>query len=391
MSSQPTYTYTTLRERVADVLKVFETAGYDPISLPIIQPAGMFLDTVGESLRSSTYVFDDHYGHELCLRPDLTVPACRYYLDENHAVQRRVRYSYYGPVFRFRQDGIGVGQPDEIRQVGIECFGEKDTASADAEVLRLTLDALRAGGLKRFDVTIGDIGIFKALLDGIAIPDRWRRQLQHLFFQPAAFDRYLQELQAAGGTRASHIPKAIKSSLQGKSPNEAEAALLTYLEQAGIQHTGARGPAEIAGRLCEQLKDAEGDPLAARHADLISAYLNIQDVSPPGEAAERIASLAKPEAVDVTAALDTYAQRLRMFTKTGIDMSETSFSTTVGRHIEFYTGFVFEVSTMVDGNRVVVGSGGRYDGLINAIDGARSAPAVGAAIGMDRLLSVVRG
>jgi ATP phosphoribosyltransferase regulatory subunit len=144
---KPTYSYITLRDSVATVLKVFETAGYEPISLPIIQPAGLFLDTVGESLRSSTYVFDDHYGHELCLRPDLTVPACRYYLDAGHDSQRRVRYSYYGPVFRFRQDGVGVGEPDEIRQVGIECFGEKDKASADAEVLRLTLDALRAAGL----------------------------------------------------------------------------------------------------------------------------------------------------------------------------------------------------------------------------------------------------
>lgn len=390
---KPTYSYTTLRESVATVLKVFETAGYEPISLPIIQPAGLFLDTVGESLRSSTYVFDDHYGNEMCLRPDLTVPTCQYFLDNTSSGGggRRVRYAYYGPVFRFRQDGVGLGQPDEIRQAGIECFGEKDAASADAEVLRLTLDALRAAGLKRFDVTIGDIGIFKALLDGIAMPDRWRGQLQHLFFQPAAFHAYFQKLHAPKGLRAAHLPEAIKAAVRGKSGEAAEAAVAAYLAAAGIQHVGVRGTGEIAMRIADELEDAERDPLALRYAGLIDAYLHVRDVSPPAEARTRIADLTKPHGVDVAEALEAYAQRLRMFAKTGVDMSETSFSTAIGRNFEYYTGFVFEVSTMVTGRRVIVGSGGRYDGLLTAVDGARAAPAVGAAIYMDRLLAAIRG
>ena len=160
--SPTAYSYKTLRDRVEIVLKVFEAADYEPISLPVIQPAGLFLDTMGESVRGRTYVFDDHYGNELCLRPDLTVPTCRHYLDQNTADSRRARYSYHGAVFRFHRDGVGLGQPDEIRQTGIESFGETDRAGADADILRLTLDALRAAGLKRFDVTIGDIGIFDA-------------------------------------------------------------------------------------------------------------------------------------------------------------------------------------------------------------------------------------
>jgi ATP phosphoribosyltransferase regulatory subunit len=390
-AASSTYTYTTLRERVADVLKVFETSGYEPILLPIIQPAGLFLDTMGESVRSSTYVFDDHYGHELCLRPDLTVPTCRYYLDANPDISRRVRYSYYGPVFRFHQDGIGLGQPGEIRQTGIECFGEKDVASADAEVLRLTLDALRGAGLKRFDVTIGDVGIFRALLQGIPMPDRWRKQLQHVFFQPAVFERTFKMLHAPKTVREARLPDAVKAAIRGKTGDAAEAALVAHLAATGIQHVGDRGTGEIAARLLDIIEDAEQDPLPVRYAGLIDAYLHVRDVSPPSEARARIADLAKPHGVEIDEALEAYAQRLRMFSKTGVDMTETTFSTAIGRNFEYYTGFVFEVSTVAGGERVVVASGGRYDGLIKAVDGVRDTPAVGAAIYMDRLLSAVRG
>ncbi len=390
-TAKPAYTYTTLRERVADVLKVFETSGYEPILLPIIQPAGLFLDTMGESVRSSTYVFDDHYGHELCLRPDLTVPTCRYYLDTNPDTNRRVRYSYYGPIFRFHQDGIGLGQPGEIRQTGIECFGEKDAASADAEVLRLTLDALRGAGLKRFDVTIGDVGIFRALLQSIPMPDRWRRQLQHEFFQPAAFERTFKMMHAPKSVREARLPDAVKVALRGKSGEAAEVALVAHLTQTNIQHVGDRGTAEIATRILDLMQDAEQEPLPVRYAGLIDAYLHVRDVVPPSDARNRIADLARPLGVTVDDALEAYAHRLRMFSKTGVDMTETTFSTAIGRNFEYYTGFVFEVATMAAGERVVVASGGRYDGLVKAVDGVRDTPAVGAAIYMDRLLSAVRG
>ena len=48
-----------------------------------IQPADIFLDRIGEALRNRTYVFTDPDGRELCLRPDLTIPSARIYLERN--------------------------------------------------------------------------------------------------------------------------------------------------------------------------------------------------------------------------------------------------------------------------------------------------------------------
>ena len=71
------------------LMAAFARAGYERIEPAVIQPADLFLDVVGESLRARTYVFTDPDGAELCLRPDLTVPACRLHLERHAAAYVR--------------------------------------------------------------------------------------------------------------------------------------------------------------------------------------------------------------------------------------------------------------------------------------------------------------
>src|SRR5215472_11326328 len=74
--------------------------GYEQIATPVIQPAGPFLDSVGEGLRVRTYVFVDRDGQELCLRPDLTIPTCRLHLARHANGSALARYCYHGLAFR---------------------------------------------------------------------------------------------------------------------------------------------------------------------------------------------------------------------------------------------------------------------------------------------------
>ncbi len=69
-----------LERQNAAIMAVFERAGFDQIAPDIIQPADIFLERSGEDIRARTFVFTDPAGAEMCLRPDLTVPACRYHL-----------------------------------------------------------------------------------------------------------------------------------------------------------------------------------------------------------------------------------------------------------------------------------------------------------------------
>jgi histidyl-tRNA synthetase len=58
------------------------------------------------------------------------------------------------------------------------------------------------------------------------------------------------------------------------------------------------------------------------------------------------------------------------------------------RGLDYYTGVVFEFSDASGKERASIGAGGRYDGLIG-LYGSRSLPAVGASIGINRILDIL--
>src|SRR5215470_2628396 len=98
------------------LMAAFAGGGYERIAPAVIQPADLFLDVVGESLRARTYVFVDPDGAELCLRPDLTVPTCRLHLERHPEAKVPAKYCYNGPAFRFQPQGADLVHPREFRQ-----------------------------------------------------------------------------------------------------------------------------------------------------------------------------------------------------------------------------------------------------------------------------------
>lgn len=56
---------------------VFAGALYEPVEPPIVAPAEIFLERLGERFRRLTSFFEDGTGEEKCLRPEITIPACR--------------------------------------------------------------------------------------------------------------------------------------------------------------------------------------------------------------------------------------------------------------------------------------------------------------------------
>src|SRR5215472_14675273 len=95
--------------RAEALLTAFEHAGYARVAPAILQPAEPFLDLSGEDIRKRMYLTTDPQGHELCLRPDLTIPVSRHYL-ASPAAGSPAGYCYLGTVFRDRKaDGFGAG------------------------------------------------------------------------------------------------------------------------------------------------------------------------------------------------------------------------------------------------------------------------------------------
>lgn len=368
------------------LMAAFTRAGYERVAPAVIQPAELFLDVIGESLRARTYVFTDPDGEELCLRPDLTVPTCRLHLERHPTGDVPTRYCYSGAAFRYQPAGADRAHPREFRQAGIESFAASDREQDDAAVLALTVEALREAGLDRFKLRIGDLGLFADLIDALPMPERWRWRLKHQFWRPGAFRGELNRL--TSGSRGTGLPPDLVERLDPADPVSAEALVLEHLDKAGHELIGTRTAAEIAERLLAEAADMRETPLAAETAALIEGYVAVK--APVREAMARVAQLARGHGLDLSAGLDAFQRRVELINQAGVAIADAEFSAEFGRDLEYYTGFVFEVIAPPLGPRSPVAGGGRYDDLLAQVGAAGTVPAVGASIHTERLLAALQ-
>jgi len=388
MAQRIAETLAALDRQSAIILDVFRDGGYEQVAPPIIQPASLFLDVVGEQLRNRTYVFSDPDGEELCLRPDLTVPTCRLHLERHGAKgDVRAKYCYSGPVFRYQPGGGDATHLREFRQEGIEAFAPLDRETTEVEVVALTLEALTAAGLKGAQLRIGDLGLFSALLKGIDMPGRWRDRLRQSFWRPDVFRAELKRLTSLPKAALAGLPEDLISRLDPEDARSAEVEVAAYLADKGLEPIGERTVGEIADSLLSAAADARTPPLAAGVAELIERYLAI--VAPVRAATARLKDLAREKGLDLGAALDIFTRRNELLAASGVDLVKAEFSAEFGRNFEYYSGFVFEVVTPVLGPRSPIAGGGRYDGMMRAVGAAGRIAAVGAAIYSERLALVV--
>lgn len=389
MAAETARAFAALERQAHVLMSALIAAGHEAVSPALIQPAQYFLDVVGEALRARTYVFTDPDGAELCLRPDLTVPTCRLYLERDPDALRPAKFCYNGAAFRFQPQGGDATHPREFRQAGIENFGDAAREAADAETVALVLSALRSAGLKDGALRLGDLGLFRALLKSVAMPERWRQLLMHRFWRPDAFRAELKRLVAGTGAGLDAERRAFVLTLDASDREAAQAAVAAYLDDKGIEVTGTRSLAEITENLLWVAADAKAPPLPAATANLIDAYVSVR--APATEAAAQLKDLTRGCAADMTRAIDTYEQRLKLLAAAGIDINRAEFSAEFGRNLEYYTGFVFEVVLPKLGRASPVAGGGRYDRLLRQVGAPRDVPAVGAAIHTERLLAAIDG
>jgi ATP phosphoribosyltransferase regulatory subunit len=388
MAAESAQQFEALEAQACALLDLFARAGYEPVAPSIIQPADIFLDRIGESIRSRTYVFTDLAGDELCLRPDLTVPVSRLYLERHPRAETPARYCYNGPAFRYQPRGVSPPRPREFRQAGIECFGVTDRESADAEIVRLAVEAVRSNGLKSFRLRFGDIALFYALLAALALPERWRLKLSHYFWRPRAFHALLARLGRGERPDGDSQVAAFAGTLAGKSQEEAEELVASYLDAQDLPLAGNRSLAEIAARLRDHAADLSAAPLPKEVATVIDYYLAVS--GPPQEAVERVAMIAKGAGLDIGASLDALSRRFDGLEANDVDLASAVFATEFGRDFEYYSGLVFQIEDADANGADPIAGGGRYDGLLEALGAPRALPAVGAAIHTERLLAAAR-
>jgi ATP phosphoribosyltransferase regulatory subunit len=361
------------------LLLSFAQAGYIQSEPAILQPAEPFLDLSGEDIRKSLYLTTDPSGEELCLRPDLTIPVARDYLASGRAGQP-AGYCYLGPVFRYRG-----GRPSEFLQAGIESFGRRDRAAADAEMLALGLEATAAFGLTDIEIRTGDVALFNALLDALDLFPVWRRRLIKDFNRNISLEQDIEHLAVATGSARNEY-EGVLAALAGSDRKAALALVTDLMSIAGTTNVGGRSVSEIADRFLEQ-STLKGGGLPREKRESIKRFLAIS--GDPDDALAQLRTLAADARLDLTAAIDQFESRIGFMAARGIDTTRTRFSTSFGRGLDYYTGFEFELHSKGNGVEPLV-AGGRYDGLMTQLGAELPIPAVGFSIWIETLTQLGR-
>lgn len=166
-----------VRRNIEDVLlKLFKSRGYSEMITSGLE----FFDVFNQKSRyfpqENLYKLTDSKGRLIVLRPDSTMPIARVVATRLRDAYLPLRLCYNQTVYR--NESLLKGRSDEIVQTGIELIGSQ-TKMADLEVISTAIDSLNAFGME-FSLEIGNIGVFRTLVDKLEADESEKDQIRKL-------------------------------------------------------------------------------------------------------------------------------------------------------------------------------------------------------------------
>jgi histidyl-tRNA synthetase len=144
-------------ERIAR--ETFGSRGYGEVRTPVLEDTALFARSVGETtdiVHKEMYTFSDRKGRSLTMRPENTAGVVRAVIERGLAAgPMPLRLYYVGPQFRYERPQAGRFR--EFSQIGVELFGVAGPA-AEAEVLEMLFDFLRALGFRSLSTSLNSVG-----------------------------------------------------------------------------------------------------------------------------------------------------------------------------------------------------------------------------------------
>ena len=257
-----------LRRSVTDDLI---SRGFQLVMPPVMEFIDSLLTGTGEELDTQTYKFMDQHTHRMLgIRADITPQIAR--IDSHYLADLDVnKLCYAGTVLRTQPSQMG-GQR-ELLQIGAEIFGVADE-HADIEVIEAMLTALRLSNAKDITLSLGHVGIYRALLKEQGISGSLEQTLRDVLLRKSTPD--LADLDSAldikpfnkllGFAGAAGVVESAREAFVGNSEIEASLAQLervlnrlssdkeinVHIDLADVlgyrYHTGLTFNAFVAGR-----------------------------------------------------------------------------------------------------------------------------------------------
>jgi len=140
--------------------EIMENWGYGEIRTPVFEKTQLFTRSVGEEsdiVSKQMYSFMDQSKNNLTLRPELTAPVMRAYIQHNMERNNGALNKLYYIDSLFRQERPQAGRFREFSQFGAEAIGSNNPEQ-DLEMILLMLHILKDLGLENLNILINSVG-----------------------------------------------------------------------------------------------------------------------------------------------------------------------------------------------------------------------------------------
>jgi len=337
-----------------EIIKTFRSNGFVLSEPDVLLDSGYIIERSGEKFRSSMLTFEREDGKIMCLRPDLTVASCINFLQKK--TSSKIYYS--GQAYR-RSNNKGSSFINN--QLGIEILGSKNQIQDDFKVINTILSSTKRIRGKKIKVKVGDVSLFKSLINELDMPERWKLRLIRHFWRPSYFDELLKRLEK-------------NTDLVAETFDTDKKRLYEMKKMTPGKLIAGRSVSEILKRFDKKIKDPRSFSGGQRVVKIIKSYLKIN--CKLSEIDKNLLAFVKKNDLKKNIFKDFKSiQNLKKIKQ------DINFVTNFGRDVEYYTGVVFEVFS---GNKEIA-RGGRYDDLLKILGARKNIPAVGAAINLKNI------
>ena len=336
------------------IIKTFKSNGFVLSEPDVLLDSDYIIERSGEKFRSSMLTFDREDGKTMCLRPDLTVASCISFLQKRSS--SKIYYS--GQAYR-RSSNKGTNFINN--QLGIEILGSKYKIQDDLKIVSTILSSVKKIKTKKIQIKVGDIGLFKSLINSLDMPERWKLRLIRHFWRPNYFDELLKRLEKNEDIDEVTFDADKKRFYEMKK-----------LDQDKV--VAGRSISEILKRFDKKIKDPRVFADGKKIVKIIKSFLKIN--CKLSELDKKLLDFAKKNNLKKNIFRDFKSilnlKRLNQ---------DVNFIANFGRDLEYYTGIVFEVFS----GKKEIARGGRYDDLLKSLGAKKNIPAVGAAINLKNI------
>ena len=362
---------------------LFTENNFQYVDLPLVYNSEVFYETSGEDIRRRMFSFTNNSGDEMCLRPDLTIPTCKHFL-ENIDKFENGQLCYSGPVFR--SSLTSTEQSLELNQSGIEIIFRDNSKISNYEkefqAINLAIETINQIGISDFSIRISSISLFNLFINSLDLPQRWKQRLLRHFYRRDYFDKLLNRISDGVGydkERKSNIIRDVFG--DDKIVNEEIKDILLNEDQL---KTGSRTIDEIASRFNLKSESVVSSKQGKEIQKVINKFLSLN--GPIQKINDQMNKFMND--FDIKR-FDEGQEMLNQMSSNLLKISAKPiyFDCDFGHSIEFYDGIIFEITSNVNSDVLI--SGGRYDKLLNVLEDQDQFSAVGFATNNNNILKAL--